>query len=169
MICIAWKDKWMNSILHRRRWTLINQVKLLTSEITKTWICSHGLPGLPICHSRGPPCLSPRLQSPGSNTGAGGDGGGEAGREDKMWWTWSLLTSLSFSYPPMLSYTLYECTLGTYLEEVHIWHNVQDHSEIIKTVTSHLSSAFIYIMDFIQYMNGQVGDIWYLYFSNELN
>ena len=40
---------------------------------------------------------------------------------------------------------------------------MEDHTEVLKTMTSHLSSASICVM------NTQVGNIWYLHFSNGLD
>ena len=143
----------MNSILHMSRWRLINQVKSLTNEITKTWICSYWLHSLPVLHSRWPLHLSPRLHSPGHSTGAGGAGKGEAGTEMRICCCGPGPFSLALPLlvHQCLVYTL--CIYSRHLLErsLHLarwpYLHIEDHTEVFKTMTSHLSSAFIYIMD----------------------
>lgn len=134
----------MDSIWQTKRWRFISWVKSLTSEITKTWVCSHWLHGLYVLHSRYPSPHAPALTQVLGKV-----------RRRKQAGQWQqVAVALVSSHLTLLflftdaQYILYADTLGTYLDAC-IWSYSQgeDHSEVFTSMTSHLSSAFIYIMD----------------------
>lgn len=116
-------------------------------------ICSRRLHRLLILHSRWLPRLSPRLGSPGSDTSAGGGSEGEAGRA--MTISCSGPGPFSLDFPLLVQqcslYTLWICTQHILTRRLYSgqWphSHVEDHTEVFKTMTCHLPSATVYIVD----------------------
>ena len=102
---MEWKDEWISSCLWEDG--LISQVKSLASEIQKHGSVPTGPTTYPSSTPEGTSSRS-RLQSPGSSTGAGWGGEGEAGTEVAL--DWSLLTCPFSVCSPISVYTLWILT-----------------------------------------------------------
>ena len=143
-----------NFTLHMRK-RLISHVISLTSEIQKY---GSVLTGSTIYLSSMPGASPPssRLQSPGGHTCAGPGGEGDAGTEVVP--EWPFLSCLSSACSPMASIYFMNTNLTSTLrslfaEGLSIWPSGLnphvDRIEESKTVTSHLSCTFNYIMDLL--------------------